>query len=129
MTAAAGYNTVINNVLNSTFGSTGPSPSTTGLGPAGTLSLGYTAPATIQQFASDISSSLATASSNATNQVQTEQGVQTALQSKLSSETGVSLDAEMSHMIALQTAYTANAHVLTTIQSMYAQLFQIPTTP
>jgi flagellar hook-associated protein 1 len=60
--------------------------------------------------------------------VQTEQGVQTTLQSRLSSETGVSLDAEMSQMIALQNAYDANAHVLTTIQSMYAQLFQIPTT-
>jgi flagellar hook-associated protein 1 len=127
-TGAAGYNTVITNVLNGTFGTAGPTPSTTGLGPAGNLNLGYNPPAMLQQFASDISSSLATASNNATNQVQTEQGVQTTLQSQLSSETGVSLDAEMSQMIALQNAYDANAHVLTTIQSMYAQLFQIPTT-
>ncbi|MBV8455270.1 MAG: flagellar hook-associated protein FlgK, partial [Acetobacteraceae bacterium] len=127
-TGAAGYNTVITNVLNATFGPAGPTPSTTGLGPAGNLNLGYNPPATLQQFASDISSSLANASGNATNQEQTEQGVQTMLQSKLSSETGVSLDSEMSQMIALQNAYDANAHVLTTIQSMYAQLFQIPTT-
>ena len=126
---SAGFNTVITNILNSTFGTSGPTPSTTGLGPTGALNLSYNPPATLADFASDISSSLAAASSNATNQLQTEQGVQTTLQGQLSSETGVSIDTEMSHMIALQNAYAANAHVLSAVQSMYQQLFAIVPSP
>ncbi len=124
-TGSAGFNTIVTNVLAGTFGTSGPAPSATGLGPAGNLSLPYTAPADLAAFASDISGSLAAATSRASGQLQTEQGVQTTLTQRLSSETGVSIDTEMSHMIALQNAYAANARVLTTVQSMFEQLFAI----
>ncbi len=120
---AAGYNTVIENVLNNTFATSGPSYSTTGLGPAGTLSLSFTSPTSLSGFAVSLSGALSAASANASNELTTEQGVQTTLQSQLSSETGVSLDSEMSKMIALQNAYDANARVLTTAQAMFSALF------
>ena len=120
---AAGYNTVIENVLNNTFATSGPSYSTTGLGPAGTLSLSFTSPTSLSGFAVSLSGALSAASANASNELTTEQGVQTTLQSQLSSETGVSLDSEMSKMIALQNVYDANARVLTTAQAMFSALF------
>lgn len=118
---AAGFNSVILNVLHNTFG-TGASFNTTGLGPAGWLSLSFSSPTSLSGFAVDLSGALASASANASNQLQTEQGVQSTLQNQLTSKTGVSLDAEMSHMIALQNAYGANARVLGTVQSMFSDL-------
>jgi flagellar hook-associated protein FlgK len=34
------------------------------------------------------------------------------------------MDTEMSHMIQLQSAYGANARILTTVQAMFTQLLQ-----
>jgi flagellar hook-associated protein 1 FlgK len=61
-------------------------------------------------------------SASTSSQLSTEQAVQTTLSSKLSSQSGINMDTEMSNMIALQNAYGANAKVIAAVQTMWAQL-------
>jgi flagellar hook-associated protein 1 FlgK len=129
----SGFTTLITRVLDNTFGAdvqTGvaqPSPNVTGLGPSGTLSASYVAPPTLSSFATALVSAEATDSDNASTQLTTEQTVQSGLSSRLSSETGVNMDAEMTQMITLQNAYNANAKVMSTVQSMFSALLQAVT--
>jgi flagellar hook-associated protein 1 FlgK len=126
----AGSTVVINAVLNFTFGANqGPgvpwAPSkTSGLGPNGTLSAPYTAPATLGGIASTVLASQAQDSAATSTQADTELAVQTTLASKLSAQSGVNMDTEMSNMIQLQNAYGANAKVIAAVQTMWDQLLQ-----
>ena len=47
-----------------------------------------------------------------------------ALQQRFNSSSGVSIDTELSNLIALQNAYGANARVMSTIQQMMSALIQ-----
>jgi flagellar hook-associated protein 1 FlgK len=137
-TGQAGYTGVIQKVLSYTFGanqSAGVSwPAsntsgagavhTSGLGMSGTLNAPFAAPSTLGDFASTVLASQAQDSALVSAQVNTEQAVQTTLSNKLSTESGVNMDTEMSHMIQLQNAYGANARVLTAVQAMFTQLLQ-----
>jgi flagellar hook-associated protein 1 FlgK len=129
----AGFTTLIARVLTYALGADAqpgvaqPPPNVSGLGPAGTLSAGFAAPADLAAQAGAVVAEEAATSSAASGQLTTEQGVQTTLQSRLSASSGVSIDAEMSTMIQLQNAYDANAKVLTAAQAMWAQLFQAVT--
>ncbi len=67
------------------------------------------------------SSQASTASTNYTAQ----KSVSDSLQSKFDSETGVSVDSEMSNLIVLQNAYAANARVITTINELFQTLLSI----
>lgn len=124
--ALAGYTTIISAVLNNTLGDNPPLVSnTSGLGPQGNLNAPYTAPTTLGQLASTMVAAQAQESSTVTNQLSTEQAVQTTLSSQLSSQSGVNIDTEMTNMIQLQNAYDANAKVISTIQSMWTQLLDV----
>jgi flagellar hook-associated protein 1 FlgK len=129
-TGLAGYTGIIQNVLGYTFGadqSAGvpwPASKTSGLGAQGTLSAPYAASPTIGGLASTVLASQAQESASISSQTNTEQAVQTTLGNKLSTESGVNMDTEMSQMIQLQSAYGANARVLTTMQAMFTQLLQ-----
>lgn len=46
------------------------------------------------------------------------------LQNKMDATSGVNMDDEMAHLLALQNAYSANARVMSTIKDMYAALMQ-----
>jgi len=46
------------------------------------------------------------------------------LQKKVNSTSGVNIDEEMAHLLALQNAYSANARVMSTVKDMYAVLMQ-----
>lgn len=124
----AGFTGLIDNVLTYTFGAdsqagvTQPAPATTGLGPEGTLAAPFAAPAALADFATALTGSQAEDSGNATTETTDSAAVQTALQSKLSGETGVSLDTEMSQLIALQNAYAANAKIVSGVQSLLADV-------
>lgn len=124
----AGFSTLINNILTYTFGAdvqsgvSQPASNTTGLGASGTLHAPYTAPATLGGIASALVSAEAQDSSNATNQLNTEQAVQTTLSNSLSTGSGVNMDTEMSLMIQLQNAYGVNAKIIGAVQSMWTQL-------
>ncbi len=98
---ASGDNTVINNVLSSVFSS-----SSTG-SPA-------VATALVASFAGQATQAASTATANTS--------LRTGLESRLSVESGVSVDSELAQMVQLQTAYAANAKVVTAVQSMWTQL-------
>lgn len=117
----AGYSDVIAAVLTKVLGTapvTGGNVS--GLGPTGTLSAGFAAPSTLANFASTLGSSQASDAAATATQLGTAQALQGALQTKLSSETGVNVDTEMANMIALQNAYGANAKIIGAMQSLFA---------
>ncbi|MBN8974249.1 MAG: flagellar hook-associated protein FlgK, partial [Rhizobiales bacterium] len=46
------------------------------------------------------------------------------LQNKMDATSGVNMDNEMAHLLALQNAYSANARVMSAIKDMYAALLQ-----
>lgn len=46
------------------------------------------------------------------------------LQNKLNSSSGVNIDEEMAHLLALQNAYSANARVMSTVKDMFDSLLQ-----
>jgi flagellar hook-associated protein 1 len=121
--ALAGYTGIINAVLNNVLGSSPPLVSqVSGLGPAGNLNAPYASPSTLGQLASTMLAAQSQDSATTTNQLATEQTVQTTLGSKLSSQSGVSMDTEMSNMNQLQNAYGANARIIAAVQSMWTQL-------
>jgi flagellar hook-associated protein 1 FlgK len=127
----AGFATLIGRVLDFTFGAqaqagvTQPASATTGLGPAGNLAAPYSPPSSLAQIAVALTASQAQDSGAATARLDTEQAVQSSLATKLSAETSVNIDTEMSNMIQLQNAYGANAKMITAAQSMWSQLLQI----
>ena len=77
---------------------------------------------TLSALAGTMVSAQSQASATVTDQINTEQAVQTTLSSQLTSQDGVSLDAQMSLMIQLQNAYGANAKVMSTVQTMFTAL-------
>lgn len=127
-TGPAGFETLITNVLTYGFGAdaqsgvTQPVPNTTGLGASGTINLPYRAGQTLGSFAADLAGAQSQASGKAQNNLTSGQALQSALQTKLSSETGVSVDAELSHMVELQNAYGANAKIISAAQTMWTAL-------
>jgi flagellar hook-associated protein 1 FlgK len=91
----------------------------TGLGSSSTPFTG-TITSYMQQF-------LSLQGNNATNAQQLAQGqdvVVNTLQQSYNSATGVNMDAQLSNLIALQNAYSANAHVMAVVQSMFSTLLQ-----
>lgn len=124
----AGFTTLIQRVLSYTLGADVQSgvsqtaPATSGLGVTGTLRAPYGAGATLASMASALTAAQAQESGNASDALSSETGVQTALTAKLSAASGVSVDTEMSDIIALQNAYAANAKVVSSIQSMWNDL-------
>jgi flagellar hook-associated protein 1 FlgK len=101
-----------------TTGTFSYSPST-GLGTPATPYSG-----TITGFMQQFLSQQANASSTATSLQQGQDVVVSTLQQKFNSVAGVSIDTEMSNLIALQNSYAANAHVMSVVQSMMTTLLQ-----
>ncbi len=100
----AGFTKLIQNVLNTTFGSQS----------GGSLS----------DMATGLITTLAQQSASVTSSLTTDQALQTSLSGKLSASSGVNMDTEMSLMLSLQNAYAANAKVISAAQSMFATLAQ-----
>jgi flagellar hook-associated protein 1 FlgK len=127
-TGLAGYTGVIQDVLNYTFGdqqSAGvpqPAFNTGGLGPSGTLSAPFAAPATLGGFAATLVAAQAQESAAVSGQLDVEQGLQGALAGKLASGSAVNMDEEMATMLQLQNSYGVTARIMTTVQAMVAQL-------
>ncbi len=130
-TGAAGYTTLISNIVNNSFGAdavAGDSTTAyaaipqTGLGASGTLALPFQPPATLAAFAADLLTSQSEQTESATNVLSTSTAYQGTLQASLQSATGVSIDTEMSNMITLENAYGANAKVMDAVESMWTDL-------
>ncbi len=124
----AGFTTLITRVLQFGFGAEAqvgtpqPAPAAAGLGSSGLLALPYTPGTTLQSFAANLAASQAQTAGTAQDTLTTGQAVQTTLQTKLTAETGVSVDTELSNMVVLQNAYGANAKIVTAAQSMWTAL-------
>jgi flagellar hook-associated protein 1 FlgK len=80
---------------------------------------------TITSFMQQFISLQSNAATSATQLQQGQDVVVNTLQQKFNSTAGVSLDTEMSNLIALQNSYAANAHVMSVIQSMMTTLMQV----
>lgn len=98
---ALGDDTNVRNVLSTVFASS----------PSGASSKASTLVAGFAQQSTQ-ASSVATSSS----------ALRTGLESRLAIRSGVSVDTELAQMVQLQTAYAANAKVITAVQSMWTQL-------
>ena len=127
----ASFTALITNVVDFTFGTQSQNGTTqqamndNGLGPSGTLTAPFnSAGNSLSDFATNLVSSQAQQSASTTNNLTTEQALQTSLTARVASVSGVNMDAEMSQMLALQNAYSANARVISTVQSMFTQLLQ-----
>ena len=126
----AGFSGLIDRVLTYALGPdvqdgvAQPAASTSGLGPSGTLSAPFGAPATLADFATAVTASQSADSNNATTATQDAQATQGTLAGSLQSETGVSVDSQLSLMVQLQNAYDANAKIIGTIQDMFTSLLQ-----
>jgi len=116
---ASGDATRPNFILNQMNQATLTYSPTTGFGTAATPYSG-----TLSQYMSQVASQQAQAATAATNLQQGQDTVVTALQQRVNTQSGVSIDTEMSNLIALQNAYGANARVMSTIQQMMTTLIQ-----
>ena len=88
----------------------------------GTASAPYTG--TLSQYMSAVVNQQAQAANAATNLQQGQDTVLTALQQRFNDQSGVNIDTEMSNLIALQNAYSANARVMSTVEQMMTTLLQ-----
>lgn len=79
----------------------------------------------IDEFARRIVSFQASQASNAERDAEAQQVVSSSLQDRFDSETGVNIDDEMSNLLLLQNAYSANARVISTIQELFSVLMSI----
>jgi flagellar hook-associated protein 1 FlgK len=126
----AGYSVLITRVLN--YALTGqvaqgvpqPTPSLTQMGPTGNLNATIAAPTAIGDFATALVASQAADTASASNAATGATDTQAALQQSIAQKSGVSLDTELAHMVQLQNAYAANAHVISALQTLWTQLMQ-----
>ncbi len=91
----------------------------TGLGSPATPFTG-----TLTNYLQQFLSQQGNAATSATQLQQGQDVVVSTLQQKLNSTSGVNIDTELANLIALQNNYAANAHVLSTVQSLFTALLQ-----
>jgi flagellar hook-associated protein 1 FlgK len=84
---------------------------------------GLPATGSIAQVATNFIAGQSAMRANVDDQLSSEKTLVQALQSRLSSESGVNVDDEVAQLTVLQNAYSANAHVLTVAKDMYSTLF------
>jgi flagellar hook-associated protein FlgK len=74
---------------------------------------------TLSQYMAQMIGSAASAASGATSNGSDQSALLSQMQTQYSSAVGVDLDTELSQLVVYQNAYSASAHVISTIQSMY----------
>ena len=126
----AGFVTLIDRILNFTFGDTSASGAswggfaTSGLGPDGTLSSPFGSPRTIEDYTAIVTASQTADSAVATSAFESAKQFSEGLEARFNRESRVDVDSEMASLIQLQNAYAANARVMTTAQSMWTTFFE-----
>jgi flagellar hook-associated protein 1 FlgK len=91
----------------------------TGIGTTGAPFTG-----TLLNFAKQAISAQGEAANTAKQLADGQDVVLNTLKNKVSSTSGVNIDEEMAHLLALQNAYSANARVMSTVKDMYTALMQ-----
>ncbi|WP_458093525.1 flagellar hook-associated protein FlgK [Roseomonas sp. WA12] len=129
-TGPADFTTLIDRVLNRSFGTEvsagNPHPpfATTGLGPNGTLQSSLRSARSIDDYATQLVATQSAARAMAEEGGRASGDLLASLESRFSERAGVDIDKELSAMVTLQTAYAANARLVSVVQGMYDTLFQ-----
>ena len=124
----AGYTKLLDRVLDFAFGNQREAgvPHTaipgTGLGPGGKLASSFSPPRALLDYAAALTASHAKEAGDATAEETTTATLSTQINALVQRREGVDVDAEMASMVTLQNAYTANARVISAIQSMWDAL-------
>lgn len=79
----------------------------------------------VDEFARRLVSFQSAQAANAARDASAQQVVSSSLQDRFDAQTGVSIDDEMSNLLLLQNAYSANARVISTIQDLFNVLMSI----
>jgi flagellar hook-associated protein 1 FlgK len=125
----AGFTTLIDRILNHSFGVTNSQNvnwggfRTSGLGPDGALSSPFGTPQTIEDYAVILTASHTGDSTAAGRAVDTATQLSDGLEARFTRQSRVDVDSEMASLIQLQNAYAANARVMSTAQTMWDTLF------
>lgn len=126
----ADFTALLDRVLNRTFGpevapgNAQPGFATTGLGPDGSLSSRFRAARTLGDQAAQIVSSQTSLRAAAAADGKASGDLLGSLETRFAARSGVDMDKELASMVTLQTAYSANARILSVVQSMYDNLLQ-----
>lgn len=91
----------------------------------GMSSKGFGFSSTLGDFADQMVSYWGAASAAATSAQQSQSVIQTNLEARMTNTSGVNVDQELARLIQLQSAYAANARVMTTAKDMLDVLMQI----
>lgn len=111
---AAGDTTRSDFILNQLMTSTYRYSPDTGIGTNGTPFTG-----TLLNFTRQVISMQGEAASSAALLADGQEVVLNTLQNKMNATSGVNIDDEMAHLLALQNSYSANARVMATVKDMY----------
>ncbi len=128
-TSNAGDVTLINNVLDYTFGANKDASNTphasfnaTSLGAAANLSSNLPTNTDLLTYSTQLISRQAQEYSDTKGSLTTSKSYSDALQTKLANDTGVNIDDEMANMLLFQRAYQASAQMISTVKTMFDQL-------
>ncbi|MFT8419731.1 MAG: flagellar hook-associated protein FlgK [Acetobacter sp.] len=120
--------TAITNVLSTTFGTSSTDVSgtqaapTKGMGPGANLSIDYSGAQGLVALATSLTSDQGATIGTATTNLTYATAVQTTISAKVTNVSGVNVNNEMSKIVALQNAYTANAKIISSVQTMFSAL-------
>ncbi|WP_122040226.1 flagellar hook-associated protein FlgK [Asaia bogorensis] len=123
-----GVTTTISNVLSTTFGSDAEDVSgslsapSSNLGPGGSISTGYAGNQGLLALSTALTSNQGATIASMSAGVTSSSAVLTLLQTKVADVSGVNVNDEMAKTVALQNAYTANAKIISTVQTMFNAL-------
>jgi flagellar hook-associated protein 1 FlgK len=126
--APNGSISAITQVLSTTFGTSSAdvdgtlSAPTTGLGPSGTLQTGYSGTQGLVALATSLTSAQGAVIGTAGTNLTYATAVQTTINAKVTNVSGVNVNNEMAKIVALQNAYTANAKIISSVQTMFSAL-------
>jgi flagellar hook-associated protein 1 FlgK len=128
-TLQPGDNTVINNVLNYTFGANSDSSgtpnvafNTTNLGASGDITSPITGATTLEDYSQQMLTNQANQTSEYTSQSSFSTSYQASLSKSLSDETGVNLDTEVSNLTIYEHSYGASAQIIQTVDQLMTDL-------
>ena len=126
----ADFTTLIDRVLNRSFGTetspgnAHPSFAAIFLGPDGSLNSSLRSARSLDDYATQLVATQSAARANAENAGTASGDLLASLESRFSERAGVDMDKELAAMVTLQTAYAANARLVSVVQGMYDTLFQ-----
>jgi flagellar hook-associated protein 1 FlgK len=126
--AKDGDTTLATTVLSDTFGTSSTYVSgslaapTSGLGPDGSLSTGYAGSQGLVALATTLTSNQGATISDASTNLTSATYVQTTLSAQVANVSGVNVNNEMAKVVTLQNSFTANAKIISTVQTMFQAL-------